>query len=242
VGDQFLVFLAYRAVRDTDIANRLRKLFPDHGLCRLVFPDDFVDVGRSTEADLKTWTTGQGSCVMEALQQELCENWLRVERNKAEITHADEMVALGQMQEGILNRLLDELEERKRKDLARFLLRAAWRLVRDAPEAEAWTGRLNVWGLSLAQRTAVYRAALAFLHGLERLRCWQEQARAVGYLDEGYAASQLWKADWERFHGDASCALATAVTRRLDPMRSAGQTERTLETPPGQTGTREQRP
>jgi hypothetical protein len=42
----------------------------------------------------------------------------------------------------------------------------------------------------------------------------------VAFFDEGYAASQLWKADWEARDGDAVCERAQAIIRRLDPMRN----------------------
>ena len=44
-------------------------------------------------------------------------------------------------------------------------------------------------------------------------------ARGVGYFDEGYAASQLWKADWEQVQGDLMVERAHAIVRQLDPMR-----------------------
>jgi hypothetical protein len=42
----------------------------------------------------------------------------------------------------------------------------------------------------------------------------------VGYFDEGYAASQLWKADWEAHAGDLLCEHATAIARAVDPLGS----------------------
>ena len=37
--------------------------------------------------------------------------------------------------------------------------------------------------------------------------------------DETYAASQLWKADWERFQDDDVTERAQNIIRQLDPMR-----------------------
>ena len=54
---------------------------------------------------------------------------------------------------------------------------------------------------------------------LPRLQQWERRARSVGFFDEGYHASQLWKADWERFEGDVLTERAQAVIRQLDPMR-----------------------
>ena len=63
--------------------------------------------------------------------------------------------------------------------------------------------------------------ALALTRQTERLRDWARRARAVGYFDEGYAAAQLWQADWEQYDGDALCERARAIERQLDPMRQA---------------------
>jgi hypothetical protein len=69
----------------------------------------------------------------------------------------------------------------------------------------------------LADRAEVYRAALVVLRHLERLRQWDQQARTVGYFDEGYAAGQLWKAEWEHWAGEGLWARAQAVLRELEP-------------------------
>jgi len=224
LGDRFLLFLAYRAVRNTQIAEPLRRrqVFAGHGLCRLAFPDDFADVQSGTPLDLETWTTGPGACIVEALQHELADRWVRVERGKAEIVSGEQMRALGAAQERVLTEFLDVLEARDRRDLARFLLVAASRLLRPAPSAEAWIGRLNLKGQTMADRAETYRAAFAFLRMLRRLEPWQRQAQTVGYFDEGYAASQLWKADWERFHGDACCSVLQSSGLRS---RLMGQAE-----------------
>ena len=224
LGDRFLLFLAYRAVRGTEIAEPLRRrqAFAGHGLCRLAFPDDFADVQSGTPLDLETWTTGMGACIVEALQHELADHWVRVERGKAEIVSGDQMRALGAAQERVLTEFLDRLEAGDRRDLARFLLVAASRLLSDQPPAEAWIGRLDLKGLTMVHRAETYRAAFAFLRMLRRLERWQRQAQTVGYFDEGYAASQLWKADWERFHGDACCSALQSSSLRS---RLMGQAE-----------------
>ena len=219
LGDRFLLFLAYRTVRGTPIAEawRRRQVFAGHGLCRLAFPDDFADVQSGTPIDLETWTAGPGACLVEALQHELADRWVGIERGKAEIVSGEQMRVLGSAQERVLAEFLDAIEARDRRDLARFLLVAASRLLRPAPSADAWIGRLNLRGQTMADRAATYRAAFAFLRMLRRLEQWQRQAQTVGYFDEGYAASQLWKADWERLDGDACCAVlqSSGLRRRL---------------------------
>jgi hypothetical protein len=81
-----------------------------------------------------------------------------------------------------------------------------------------WVGSLHGSGGRLADRAETYRAALTFLRHLEVLRDWERRARGVGYFDEGYAAAQFWKAEWERWNGELLVSRAQAIIRQLDPM------------------------
>jgi hypothetical protein len=54
---------------------------------------------------------------------------------------------------------------------------------------------------------------------MEALEQWQQQALSVGYFDEGYQASQLWKADWEAANGNVVAARARAVVEMVEPLR-----------------------
>jgi hypothetical protein len=57
---------------------------------------------------------------------------------------------------------------------------------------------------------------------METLAAWQDRARYVGYYDEGYQASQLWKAEWEAANGDRVAARARAAVEMLEPLRRPG--------------------
>jgi len=59
---------------------------------------------------------------------------------------------------------------------------------------------------------------LTLLHQLAQLQHWAQQADMVGYFDDGYAASQLWKVDWEHYQGEQLAARARTVIARLDPL------------------------
>ncbi len=74
----------------------------------------------------------------------------------------------------------------------------------------------------MAERVEAQRAALAFLRSLGRLQAWERQARNVGYFDEGYAASQLWKSEWEAHGGDTLCNQVSEIAREADPLGSGG--------------------
>jgi hypothetical protein len=95
-------------------------------------------------------------------------------------------------------------------------LRALANVLHGAATAKPWLGTLNLDGVRLAERQTVQHAALAFVRHLETLRQWEEQARSVGYFDEGYAAAQLWKAEWEALDGDQLHRQAQTLLRESE--------------------------
>jgi len=226
-ADLLLLYFAHQGLRqgaDSLGAPELRRRppFVQHGLCWMAYPEDYAAAPAAARPDFAPWTAGPGAAMLEALQPELEERWLAVEAGKARLTDPAAMRALGQSQERVLAAFLDALEKAGRRDLARFLVRAAARLLGPHAHAGMWTGGLALGGMRLADRAATYQAALAFVRALDRLEAWERRARGVGYFDEDYAAAQLWKADWELAQGDIVCERARAVARQADPLRQAG--------------------
>ncbi len=220
-GDQLLLYFAFVALHQDDWHRRLylvhRPVFCRHALCRLAFPEDFGGA-TAQRVDFVPWVEGAG-WVLEAVQWELANRWLEIERSKENIVEPARMCALGRSQEAILTAYLEALEKAQRFDLARFLLQSAARLLGSTgePSARSWTEALHFPpGVRLAERSDTYRAALAFLRTLDRLAGWTQRARNVGYFDEGYAAAQLWLADWERWNGDRLHRRAQVVVRQTD--------------------------
>jgi hypothetical protein len=223
IGDRLLLYFAFDALMPLRVASQLARspAFHRNGLCWLAYPEQFASTPVDGELDFTPWTTGQGACILEALQRPLSDRWLAVEDSKSEIENWQRMQAVGRGQERVLASFLAAVEQTGRTDLARFLLETAAGLLKEGIEAKEWIGTLTSAGPRLADRSDTYRAALAFLHRLPRLREWTAQARGVGYFDEGYPASQLWLADWERCQGEVCCSRAAAVIRQLDPMKQA---------------------
>jgi hypothetical protein len=113
-------------------------------------------------------------------------------------------------------------EEARRTDLARFVLRTNAAILQSDMTPVFWTGGLQGSGPPrLADRLETQRAALALPRQMETLEAWQERARYVGYFDEDYQASQMWKADWEQVNGDQVAARARAAVEMLEPLRAA---------------------
>jgi hypothetical protein len=220
-ADRLLLFLAYDALRDTEAAAPLRNrpAFARHGLLRLAYPDDFAGSPAEPAPDFAPWTAGLGAAMLEALAPWLTDRWLRVERRKAQIGDWPTLRGLGLEQERVLAAFTDAAEAAGRPDLVRFLLRAAAAVLPAGVTPAAFAGGLQGTGPArLADRIDVQRRALALPRHLESLQRWERRARSVGYLDEGYAASQLWKADWERLGGDELAARAAALVRLVEPL------------------------
>jgi hypothetical protein len=224
LGDRLLLYFAHEGLRNLTEglgapALRTEEPFVRHALCWLAFPEDFTAAPTGTRPNFAPWTDGVGACILEALQPELVRRWIEVESSKDRIAGPQAMRVLGLAQERVLTAFLDAVEQAGRMDLARFLLQAAAALLGPHAHAGMWTAKLNFTGLRVADRAATYQASTIFLRTLDRLQTWERRARGVGYFDEGYAASQLWKTDWERVQGDRLIERAHAIVQQLDPMR-----------------------
>jgi hypothetical protein len=54
---------------------------------------------------------------------------------------------------------------------------------------------------------------------MEVLVGWQERAQSVGYFDDEYSSSQMWKQDWEAVGGDVLAARAREAVEMIEPLR-----------------------
>ncbi len=227
-GDLLLLFFAHEGLRDTVEglgAPNLRKRAPymHHALCWLAYPEDFTQAPNEAHPSFAPWIKGVGACILEALQPDLTARWIHVESGKERIEQPPLMRALGTAQDRILDAFLSAVEKVNRRDLARFLLKAAAHLLGPHAHPGMWTGSLQMGGQRLADRAATYQAGVALLRHMNRLAGWTRWARSCGYLDEDYHAAQLWLADWEQFQGDDLVGRAQTIIRNLDPMRQAAQ-------------------
>jgi hypothetical protein len=215
-GDWLLFYFAYTAVRTSAIGVELRRHTPfrANALCRLAFAEDFADV--PAVPDFGPWTVGVGACILEALQGELSERWVDSERAKAGIGDGKTLRPLGESQERVLEAYLAALEAAGRRDLARFFLAGLGEVLGDGDNPYQWVEKVDLSRERLADRMETYRAILAPLVKLQRLEVWTNWARGIGFLDEDYAAAQLWKEDWEGAHGDELCRKAHAIIRRWE--------------------------
>jgi hypothetical protein len=220
-ADRLLLLLAYDALRDTEAGPALlaKPAFARHGLVRLAFPEDTTALEES-DPDFAPWMTGLGAAILEAVQPWLADRWVRLERGKAQVGDWKALAALGQAQERVLTAFTDAAERADRPDLVRFVLHSAGVLLApDLPAAFFFSGLQGTGPPRLADRIEVHRRALALPRHLGRLAAWVRRARGVGYLDDGYAVSQLWLADWERLRGDELAARAEGLLRQVEPLK-----------------------
>jgi hypothetical protein len=225
-GDLVLLFFAHEGLRTTveglgAASLRKREPFQRHALCWLAYPEDFTHTPADIVPNFMPWIVDLGTCILEALQPDLAARWIHVESNKERIEQPPLMRELGVSQDRVLDAFLTAIEKVNRRDLARFLLRAAAHLLGPHAHSGMWTGALQMGGQRLADRAATYQAATALLRHLERLDGWARWARSVWRFDEEYQAAQIWLEDWEQYDGDALVTRAQTIIRNLDPMRTA---------------------
>ena len=224
-ADELFFCLAFDAIRsDPDVLAVLRKkdAFTRNPFCWLTAPGDVADP-ESTKPivpDFAPLFTNQRAVLVECLQTHLTHRWIRSECAKKQIGDWKKMRQQGQAEFTALRGFVQAAEAARRTDLARFILRTNAAVLQSDLTPVFWTGGLQGSGPPrLADRLETQRAALALPRQMETLESWQERARFVGYFDDDYQASQMWKADWEAANGDAVALGARTVVEMLEPLR-----------------------
>ncbi|MFL5331296.1 MAG: hypothetical protein ACJ8C4_20610 [Gemmataceae bacterium] len=220
IADQLVVFFAYDLLRSTEAARvwpaRLR--FMVNPLCRLMYASEITQQ-TSDPPNFAGWVTGIGGAILEALQRPLSVAWLAAEHGKQQVSNWGTMSEIAQAQEAVIDRYLDEVDRAGRPDLARFLLWGASEFCTPARTTQDLIGGLLA-GVPprLAERYQIQRQAGVLPRVLARLHTWEQRARRVGYLDEGYTPAQLFLADWSDACADAAYMQADRLVRELEPV------------------------
>jgi len=221
-ADELFFWMALDAVRsDPDLLAALRKKHALRGnpIGWISFPGDLTESDDPAPPSFAPLFGGQRAVFLECLQPHLTQRWLRSERMKGQIGDWKRMRHQGRAEFAALGAFLAAAEEAKRRDLARFFLRTNAALFTAEMTPVFWTGGLQGSGPPrLADRLDTQRSALAVPRQMAILHEWQQQALGVGYFDEDYQASQLWKADWEAAGGDRVSLRARAAVEMLEPL------------------------
>jgi hypothetical protein len=224
-ADELFFCLAFDHTRsDPDVLATLRRkdTFTRNPFCWITNPGDVADPdnNKPQPPDFAPTFTGQRAVLLECLQTHLAQRWIQSERAKGQIGDWKRMRQQGTAEFVALRNFVQAAEAARRTDLARFVLRTNAAVLQSDMTPVFWTGGLQGSGPPrLADRLETQRAALAVPRQMEVLEAWQERARLVGYFDEDYQATQMWKADWEAVNGDRVAARARAAVEMLEPLR-----------------------
>ena len=213
---------ALRPLHDVHPTLVRKAAFERNPFCWLLSPGDFCETDALVLPDFAPLFRGERAAILECLQPVLAARWVRSERGKGQIADWRRMRHQGHAEQATLSAFLKAAEASQRQDLARFVLKAATTVLGGTAELTPnyWTGGLQGSGPQrLADRLETQRIALALPRQLAQLQEWDRAARRVGYFDDDYAASQLWKADWEAARGDEAAAKARRLMEQLDPLR-----------------------
>ena len=198
-----------------------KRVFRGNALCWLLGPGDFA-AAEGDPPSFEPWMTGVRSAILECLQPLLAKRWIRAERNRGQIGDWGQMRRQGTNENRTLTDYLAACEKSGRTDLGRFALDAS-RAIMKQPDLAAsyWTGGLQAQAPArLAERLDTQRAAVVLPRHLATLQRWDRAARAVGYFEDDYAASQLWKEEWEAANGEGMVTTAARILAELEPLRT----------------------
>ena len=223
--DLFFAIALSMLADEPDVATALREkpAFAANGFARLACPGVYA-LSDAAVPDFTPWFAAPRVSFLESLQPWLAARWLASERNKGRIGDWNVLGRLGAAEERIAGLFIAAAADAGRPDLARFLLRAGVGAFAGSDRTpEYWTGGLEGAGPSrLAERVAIRRNAVAGPRLIGTLAGMTRRYRAVGYFDEGYAAAQLWKDDWEAVGGDELADRARRVVEAVEPLRAEG--------------------
>jgi hypothetical protein len=191
IGDQIVSYLALAAAEGaaTRAAIAAQPLVRSAPLAWL----GFAHLMRGAPPSFETLVEDQGAIVVEALAGELAAHWRAVELGKRAIMDPDTLIALGAAQDAVLTAFMAACD--RRRVLTGFVIDAA------APVLSRGRSPLPVDldpNATLAQRSAARVAAGALLRGVLRWQSWDDQHRAIRFIDDGYAEAQDLLAWFER--------------------------------------------
>jgi hypothetical protein len=212
-------FDAFRGQSGVTAVLRSKKAFRRNSFCWLAHPAEINagDTPHAPEFDLG----GLRGVLIECLQPWLQARWFSRELRKTEQSDWHVARAGGRAEEALLASYLSACERAGRWDLARFLVRTLSRLLSGPRAAREWFAALPPGsGLRLGEQTETKRAVLSVVRSTTVLDRWNRTMQGVGYFDDGYAGSQLWKAEWERAAGADLVQRARGIVDEIEPLRA----------------------
>lgn len=185
-------------------------------LCRVSFPSALVMNGGEVKAGAIAPTPEQ-DFALEALQPALARWWRAAELLKARLLLPTDVLRVGLAQARVLDQLFTWAEQNDRRERCEFLLEAMAPLLHERATVADFVSTFDD-KLPLRERQAARRAAGAVLQALARLHHWDEQARTVRFIDDGYEAAQARVRRYEARFGVARFALAQRLSEQLEAL------------------------
>jgi len=223
-ADEYFFWRVFDSCRSsTELLDVFRRkvAFKRNPLCWLFCPGDVAESDEPAPPDFHPMFTGVRAVILECLQSQLASRWIRSERSKGQLGDWKRMRNQGRAEFVALQAFLAAAEDTNRLDLAQFVLQTNAVLFWSDLGPLFWTGGLQGSGPPrLADRLETHRAALALPRQMEVLEGWQQRALSVGYFDDDYQASQLWKQLWEAANGDAVTTRARNAVALIEPLRA----------------------
>lgn len=198
----------------------LRKTAPFAGnpFLALLGPHLLADANAAA-IDFNSLFMPPASLMIECLQDRLEQAWHECDRALGAEADWVQLRHRGRMMEDLTSEFLASADAAGRRDLTEFLLKVIRkRLTPDAAITD-WTGSLAGTGpRRRADRQATQHAALGIVRAIRTFDRWNRGEQGVGYFDEGYAASQHFKAMYEANDGPRLKLHFDRIERTLDPL------------------------
>lgn len=151
---------------------------------------------------------------LEGLRTLLARSWLSAERSKRDLATPEALIRLGRAQTDVLDDFFKAIDRAGRRDLATWLIDAAVSWLSTERSADELVRSMSL-DAPLRERTEARRRAAAMLRALGTLRAWDQQHRAVRFIDDGYELAQRLVADWGRL-GERGFSRAAELVTELD--------------------------
>jgi hypothetical protein len=187
-------------------------------LCRLAFPVQLALAGAPEPQGGLAFDPAQ-DFALEALQPALARWWRNGGRLMARLLMPADVVRCGTALARTLDQLFAWAEANDRRERCTFLLEAFAPLLHAKASAAEFVAQFDE-RLALRERHAARRSAAAVLHGIERLCAWDQAARTVRFIDDGYEAAQARVRAYESVFGTQRFDLARRVRDELDALPS----------------------
>lgn len=224
IGDRLLwlqtVFVLNHALGVGELM-RLQGL-REHALIALLFPDLRAEQRVLDEVGFARWLRDDHAWAIEAFSGFLIDRWVRIEQAKRQSADLAQIRRVSAAQQQVLDAFLDHIARSGRWDLSLWMLTAAQTTLRAVPLGEPYFPKLQTSGLRMTERSMLYEQGLVLFRALERLRQHHADTQAIGFYDDEYQTSQLWKSEWERLHGDDICWQARELVQQSLPLRLSG--------------------